>query len=282
MSEEITLGGQAVVEGVLMRTKTHYAVAVRNPEKKIVVKKEKINSFASKHKLFSLPFFRGIAALIETLSLGFKALIYSANVAADEDNKLSKKEMVITIIFSIALAVGIFVALPFFLANLIASSHFGLNVLDGVLRLAALIGYLFLISSLKDVRRMFEYHGAEHMTIHAYEKKKTLTYKNIERFKTMHPRCGTSFLLIVFIVSIMVFSLITFENPVSNFSLRILLIPLIAGVSYELLKFSSKHQDNFLIGLLIKPGVWLQYITTKRPDKNQVEVAVASLKALIK
>ena len=282
MREEITIGGQAVVEGVLMRTKTHYAVAVRNPKKKIVVKKERVNSLARRSRIFLLPFFRGVAAMVETLSLGFGALMYSANISADDDKKLSRREMAFTVGFSIVLAVGIFVALPFFVADLVTSDSLALNIVDGVIRLVALVAYLLFISFFKDVRRMFQYHGAEHMTIHAYEKGKALTYRNISRFKTMHARCGTSFLLIVFIVSLVFFSVIVFESALMNFSLRILLIPLIAGVSYELLKFSAKHQGNFLIGLFTMPGIWLQYITTKRPDRDQVEVAVASLKALTK
>jgi len=282
MAKEITIGGQAVIEGVLMRTLDEYAVAVRNPKNKIIVKKEKIKTASDKFKLFKFPFFRGILALYETMVLGFKALIYSAHVSAGEEERLSKKEMAIAIVLSILLSVVIFIALPFFLASLATKDNLLFNLLDGLLRLLALFAYLIFISFFKDVRRLFEYHGAEHMSIHAYEHKDKLIPKNIKKYPTMHPRCGTSFLLIVVIMSILVFSVVTTENFVLKFFGRLLLLPVVAGLSYELLKFSAKHQHNFLIKPLTLPGIWLQYITTKRPDNSQIEVAVASLKALTK
>ena len=277
--KELTLGGQAVMEGVLMRTKTHYAVAVRNPKNKIIVRKEKISTVSG--PLFKLPFLRGILTLYETMALGFKALLYSASVSAGEDEKLSKKEMAIAIAVAIVFAVGIFIAAPFFLASLATEGNLAFNLIDGVLRLAALLGYLFFISLFKDVRRIFQYHGAEHMTIHAYEQKKRLTPANVAKYRTMHPRCGTSFLLIVVILSIVVFSAITADNFAVKFLSRILLVPVIAGISYEVLKFTAKYSKNVLVRPFILPGIWLQYLTTKRPDKGQIEVAITSLKAVI-
>ncbi|MBS3132583.1 DUF1385 domain-containing protein [Candidatus Woesearchaeota archaeon] len=282
MAAEITVGGQAVIEGVLMRTLKEYAVAVRNPKGKIIVKKEKIATASDKFKIFKLPFFRGILALYETLVLGFKALIYSAHVSAGENERLSGREMALAVFLSVALAVLIFIAIPFFFASLATEDNLLFNLLDGLLRLLALFGYLIFISFFRDVQRLFEYHGAEHMTIHAYEHKERLVPKNIKKHQTMHPRCGTSFLLIVVILSVLVFSLITSENFVLKFFGRLLLLPVIAGLSYELLKFSSKYQRNPLIKPLTLPGVWLQHITTKRPDGRQIEVAAASLKALVK
>ena len=277
--KEITLGGQAVIEGVLMRTKTHYAVAVRNPKKGITVRKERISS--ASFRLFKLPFLRGIVALYETLVLGFRALLYSAGVSAGEDEKLSKKELAFAMALAFFFAVGIFIVLPFFLASLATTGNLAFNLLDGALRLAAFLAYLVFISLFSDVRRIFQYHGAEHMTIHAYEKKKKLTYRNVVRYKTMHPRCGTSFLLIVVMLSILVFSAITSENFAVKFFSRLLLIPVVAGLSYEVLKFTAKRQNNPLVKPFIMPGIWLQYLTTRRPDKKQVEVAVASLNALV-
>ncbi len=279
---EITLGGQAVIEGVLMRTKTHYAVAVRNPKGRIIVKKEKIATASKRFRLLQLPLVRGVLALCETLVVGFKALIYSAGISSGEEEKLSGREMAFAVFLSVLLAVAIFIALPFFLASLITKQSLAFNLLDGLLRLAALFGYLLVISRFRDVQRLFQYHGAEHMTIHAYEHKEQLVPKNIRKHPTMHPRCGTSFLLIVVILSILVFSLITAEGFVMKLLLRLLLVPVIAGLSYELLKFSAKHQASRLVKPLTLPGIWLQRITTKRPDDKQIGVAVASLKALVK
>ncbi len=279
---EITLGGQAVIEGVLMRTRTHYAVAVRNEKGKIIVKKETIVTASERFKLLKLPILRGVLALYETLVIGFGALMYSVDVSSGEGEKLSRKEIAFSIFLSILLAVGIFIALPFFLASLITKHNLAFNLLDGLLRLVALFGYLIVISFFRDVRRLFQYHGAEHMTIHAYERREKLVPTNIRKYPTMHPRCGTSFLLIVVILSILVFSLITADGFVLKFFSRILLIPLVAGLSYELLKFSAKHQGSVLVKPFTLPGIWLQYITTKRPDSSQIDVAVASLNALVK
>ncbi len=279
---EITLGGQAVIEGVLMRTKTHYAVAVRNPKGRIIVKKEEIATSSNKFKLFRLPLVRGVLALYETLSVGFKALMYSADISSGEKEKLSGREMAFAILLSVLLSVAIFIALPFFLASLMTKQNLAFNLLDGLLRLAALFGYILVISRFRDVQRLFQYHGAEHMAIHAYEHKERMIPKNIRKYQTMHPRCGTSFLLIVVILSILVFSLITAEGFLMKFFLRLLLVPVIAGLSYELLKVSAKHQNRRFIRPLTLPGIWLQLITTKRPDDRQIGVAVASLKALVK
>ncbi len=280
--DEITLGGQAVIDGVLMRTREEYAVAVRNPEGRIIVKKEKISTASEKFRLLKLPLLRGVLALYETLAVGFKALMYSAGVSSGEEEKLSGREMAFAVVLSVLLSVAIFIALPFFLASLVTKHSLAFNLLDGLLRLAALFGYLLVISRFSDVQRLFQYHGAEHMAIHAYEHREKLVPKSVRKYQTMHPRCGTSFLLIVVILSILVFSLITAEGFFLKFFSRLLLVPVIAGLSYELLKFSAKHQDSRLIKPLTLPGIWLQLITTKRPNDAQIEVAVASLKSLVK
>jgi uncharacterized protein YqhQ len=277
---EIHMGGQAVVEGVLMRTRTEYAIAVRNNKGKIIVKKEDIKS--ANIAIFKLPILRGMLALYETLAIGFKALMYSANVSAGEDEALSRKEMVIAVIISITLAIGLFIGLPFVLASAVTKHNLLFNIVDGILRMAVLLLYLLFISFFKDVQRLFQYHGAEHMTIHAFEKHIPLTPKNIRKFPTMHPRCGTSFLLIVVLLSIVVFSAITTEDLLLKFLSRIALVPLIAGIAYEWLKFAARHVRNPFLRPLILPGIWLQYITTKRPDDSQIQVAVTSLKALQK
>ncbi len=279
---EMALGGQAVIEGVLMRTRDEYAVAVRNPKGRIIVKKGKIATASKKFRLLQLPLVRGVLALYETLVIGFKALMYSAGVSSGEKDGMSGREVAFAVLLSAFLAVAIFIALPFFLASLITKHSLAFNLLDGLLRLAALFGYLLAISGFRDVQRLFQYHGAEHMAIHAYERKEKLVRKNIRKHPTMHPRCGTSFLLIVVVLSIVVFSLITAEGFALKFFSRLLLVPVIAGLSYELLKFSAKHQDSQFVRPLTLPGIWLQRITTKRPDDRQIEVAVASLKALVK
>lgn len=278
MSSEFTLGGQAVIEGVLMRSKTHYAVAVRSLKGGIVVKREVIHPPSL--WLWKLPLFRGIVALYETLSIGFKALIYSASLSSGEDKALSKKELFMAVFLSVVLGVALFIALPFFIASAAFSHGFLFNLFDGFLRLAVLVSYLVFVSFFSDVRRIFQYHGAEHMVIHAFEHKDKLVAEKIRRFPTMHPRCGTSFLLIVVFLSVVVFSLITSESWAVRFFSRILLVPVIAGVSYEVLKFSARHRENAVLKFVSLPGIWLQYITTRQPDDSQIEVAVASLNAL--
>ena len=280
MSSEFTLGGQAVIEGVLMRSKVAYAVAVRSHKGGIVVKREPVHP--PSFWLWKLPLFRGVVALYETLSIGFRALIYSASVSSGEDKALSKRELFLAVFLSVVLGVALFIALPFFVASVAFSHGFLFNLFDGFLRLAVLVSYLVFVSFFPDVRRIFQYHGAEHMAIHAFEHKEALVPRNIRRFPTMHPRCGTSFLLIVVFLSIVVFSLITSESWAVRFFSRILLVPFIAGVSYEVLKFSARHQKNAVLRLVSLPGIWLQYITTRQPDDSQIEVAVAALNSLEK
>ncbi len=190
--------------------------------------------------------------------------------------------MFIAVAIAVIFAIVVFIAIPFFFASISTKGSIMFNIMDGVFRLVALFSYLLLISLFKDVQRLFQYHGAEHMTIHAYEHGQKLIPVNVRKHATMHPRCGTSFLLIVMIISIFVFSVVTAEGFVAKFLSRLILIPVVAGISYEFLKFSAKHQGNFIIKPLTMPGIWLQYITTKRPDDKQIEVAIASLKALVK
>lgn len=297
--EHIAIGGQAVMEGVMILSPTCYAISVRKPNKSIKTKVTPLRSPNSPFK--KLPLIRGSVNLVRMLSIGMKALIWSANEGTDnKKEKISAKELTLTIAFSILLAIGIFVALPYFLTHLIGfreeSRPFLFNLIDGIIRILFFVAYIWAISFMKDINRMFEYHGAEHMAIHCHEHKKELTVQNVSQFSTLHPRCGTAFLLIVLMVSILVFSVIPSlvillyphfmdlgawaRKPVL-FIIRLLFIPVVAGVSYELLKASDKYKANFLLRSLSAPGLWLQKITTQPPSRDQIEVAIASVKAAL-
>ncbi|MEK6837939.1 MAG: DUF1385 domain-containing protein [Nanoarchaeota archaeon] len=285
--ELLLVGGQAVIEGVLMRTKEKTAVAVRTESGKIAKKEWKIVPLSAKIKVFKYPMFRGVSTLYETLVVGFKALAFSANAAGGKDEKgndvIGKREMLLSFAVAIGLSVFLFIVVPLFLANLVAKSNsFLFNLVDGVFRLLAFLAYLVLISFFKDVQRLFQYHGAEHMTIHAYEHHDVLLPAKIKKYPTMHPRCGTSFLLIVILVSILVFSLVNPEGFILKLLSRILLLPVIAGGAYELLRLGAKFEKNVFMRLVVFPGLLLQRITTKEPDTNQIVVAVAALKAVLR
>ena len=297
MDKKINVGGQAVIEGVMIRGPGKYMIAVRK-KSKIVSKWGKIRK---KSALYRLPLIRGFVNLAEMLAIGIKALMWSAEQAAPKEEKIGKNEFAISFLISIGAVILIFIALPYFLANL-AGFHEEknpvlFNIVDGIIRISFFLIYIVAISFMKDVKILFQYHGAEHKAIHCYERGKKLDIGNVSKFTTLHPRCGTSFLLIVFIISIFVFSLLpslimayypsflelnVWIRRGILFPVRILLIPIIAGISYEILKISDKYQQNFLFRLITLPGLALQRITTKEPSKKQMEVAVFSLKKLLK
>lgn len=277
---EVLLGGQAVIEGIMMRAGDYVAVAVRKPSGKIALKKEKITPLSKKYPVLKLPFLRGAVALYDSLVIGTKTLIFSAEESTDGEEKITSKELYITFGIAIVFAIGVFVLLPLFLTSLTKQQGVVFNVIDGIFRLFFFIIYLVAISSFKDVKRMFAYHGAEHMAVHCHEAKKPLTVNNIRKFGTAHARCGTSFLIIVMLISIVVFSIVNPDNFLLKFLSRIILIPVIAGISYELLRFSAKFSNTFIGGAIAYPGVMLQKITTKKPDDGQIKVAIAALKAL--
>jgi uncharacterized protein YqhQ len=277
---DVLLGGQAVIEGVMMRSGDKIAIAVRKPNGEITIKAEKIFPLTKKFPVLKLPLLRGIVALYDSLVIGTKGLIFSTEQSTDGEEKITSKELFITFGLAIVFAIGIFVMLPLFLASLTRQGGVVFNVIDGIFRLVLFIAYLFLISIFKDVKRMFAYHGAEHMTVHCHEAKKELTVENVRTFSTAHARCGTSFLIIVMLISIAVFSIVNPENFFLKFFSRIVLIPLIAGISYEILKFSAKFSNSLFGKALAYPGLLLQGITTKKPDDGQIKVAIAALKAL--
>ncbi|MEK6969722.1 MAG: DUF1385 domain-containing protein [Nanoarchaeota archaeon] len=271
------VGGQAVIEGVMMRNKEKYAVAVRLPNGKIKVRKEKSSVSP---KLFDVFFLRGVVGLGYTLYDGIRALIWSSNQNLGVEEKLSKKEIIGTVAFSFLVAILAFVVLPFFSAHWIHPEGFLFNLLDGLFRVILFLSYLIAISFMKEVKTLFQYHGAEHKSIYCYENKEELTVENVKKFSRFHPRCGTSFLFIVLLLSIVVFTLVT--GPLwIKLAGRIVLLPVIAGVSYELIKLSGKYRSNLLVKILIAPGLWLQRITTKEPTDRQMEVAIASLRTVV-
>jgi uncharacterized protein YqhQ len=273
----MNVGGQAVIEGVMMRNKQNFAVAVRLPNGKIKIKKEKSSKFP---QLFDIFFLRGIVGLGYTLVDGIKALTWSSNQQLGKEEKITPLQMVLTIGTSFIFAVLLFIVLPFFSAHLINSEGFWFNALDGIFRIVMFLAYLLVISRMKDVKRLFQYHGAEHKTIYCYEAKKKLTLENVRKYSRFHPRCGTSFIFLVLIISIFVFSLISGPWWVKLLG-RIVLLPVIAGVGYELIKLSDKFKDNLVVKAIIAPGLWLQRITTQEPNDKQLEVGIASLKAVV-
>ncbi len=283
--KKLNVGGQAVIEGVMMRGPNYWAIAVRKPDGEIELKKEKLKLLSEKSKFFKLPIIRGFMMLLSALILGIKALNFSANIAMEEEEEeISDWHIYLTIFIAFGVGILVFFLLPLYITKLFDFKNYLIfNIVDGVIRIIFFLAYLIFISFFKDIKRIFEYHGAEHKAIYTYEKGEELTVKNALKYTTLHPRCGTSFLIIVFIISIFIFSLIPKSSPFYIKVLsRVVLIPIIAGISYEFLKLSDKLKNNFLMKIFIAPGLWLQKITTKEPDENQLEVAVVALKEILK
>ena len=276
------------MEGVLMRGKSSIAVAFRHPDGGIVYETEKLDSLLHRSRFASTPFFRGLVVLYETLVVGTRWLMRSGSIqAAGEGVEMGRKAIAVTLLFTIAFAVGLFVLLPLFLAQITTravsdpNNLLLQNIVEGVVQVFIFVGYLLVVSRAPDIRRVFQYHGAEHMTIHAPEHDDPLVISEVRKYPTAHPRCGTEFLVVFVIVNILAFSIVsTFVggNIPATILSRVLLIPIIASVSYELLKFGAKHSSNALIRWIFKPGIWLQMITTKQPEDGMIEVAIASMR----
>lgn len=280
--EKPMVGGQAVIEGVMMRGFGKVATAVREPNGNINVQVKPVNSISDKYPILKLPFLRGSVNLIESLVLGIKSLSFSAQAAGEEDEQLSDKEMIATIFFALALACVLFIAIPTAAAkflNTLTGDPFILNLAEGFLRLIIFFAYIAGISRMKDVQRVFQYHGAEHKTIFCYEADLPLTVENVKKFPRLHPRCGTAFLLIVMIVSIFVFAFLGWPDLWLRILSRIILLPIVAGIAYEIIRFAGRSKNSF-VRLAIMPGLWLQYLTTREPDDSVIEVAIASLEAV--
>jgi uncharacterized protein YqhQ len=273
------IGGQAVIEGVMMKGPKKVAVAVRKPTGGIAVKVMPYSS-ATSHFPLGLPFIRGIVFLFEMLALGMKTLLWSADQQMDEKESLSGGELTLTVVASLAIAIGLFLVVPYAAAWLVVGKPTSLlfNLVDGIVRLLIFLAYIWVIGWAKDVKRLYEYHGAEHAAVNCFEADKPLTVANARRFSTIHPRCGTSLLAYVIGISIVVFSLIRTDVWYLNLFFRLLTVPVIGGIGYELLRLSARYKENRLFWLLALPGRWTQRITTQRPDAKQLEVAIAALK----
>jgi uncharacterized protein YqhQ len=277
-------GGQALIEGVLMRGRDGIAVALRHPDGGIVYETEPLNSFLHRNRFARAPFFRGLVVLYETLVIGTRWLMRSGSVAAaGEGVEMGRLAVAGTLVLTIGFAVGLFVILPLFLAQITTHNTIGpdqpflQHVFEGVIRVGVFVGYLAIVSQAGDIRRVFQYHGAEHMTIHALEHDDPLTPDAIRKYPTAHPRCGTEFLVVFVIVSIFVFSLLAGQSAFVSIVGRIALVPVIAAVSYEVLRWGARHRSHPIVRWLFLPGIWLQSITTKQPDGGMIEVAIASM-----
>ena len=285
MSEKrLTVGGQAVIEGVIMKSPLRVATAVRDTNGKIMLDVKPVNSLSDRFPLLKKPLLRGCVVLGESLVLGIKALSFSAKAAGEEDEELTDKEMAATIAFAFVLAAVLFIAIPTGAAkylHTVTDDPFWLNLAEGALRLIIFLGYLAAISLMPDIRRVFQYHGAEHKTIFCYEAQKPLTVENVQKFGRLHPRCGTAFLLIVMLVSIVVFAFLGWPSLWERIVSRIVLLPIVAGIAYEIIRLGSNYPKNPFIHAAILPGLWLQYLTTREPDASMIEVAIESLKAVL-
>ena len=285
MGNHLMVGGQAVIEGVMMRGPKLTATAVRDPNGQIQVETKDVNSISDRYPILKKPLLRGTVSLIESLVIGIRSLSYSAKMAGEEDEQLSDREMAGTIVFALVLASILFIAIPTGAARLfhfITEDPFFLNLMEGFLRLAIFLGYIWGISRMKDIRRVFQYHGAEHKTIHCYEAGLPLTVENVQKFSRLHPRCGTNFLLIVMLVSIFVFAFLGWPSLGERIASRIVLLPVVAGISYEIsVKWAGQHPDNLLVRIVLWPGMQMQRLTTNPPDEGMLECAITAMKLVV-
>lgn len=274
------IGGQAVIEGVMMKGDNHYAVSVWKGNKIRSISK-KIRKY--RFKLLYQPFIRGFFQLVQILIIGINALIWSTNQQSDDDEEFTYKELFFLLLTSLFFGILFFIVLPLYLTKLFNfSSAFVFNLVDGLFRVCVFIIYLAIISSMADIKRLFQYHGAEHKAVNCYEAGLKVNVPNCKKFSTAHPRCGTSFILIVLAISIIVFSFITYDSFLVKFLGRVVLIPIIAGIAYEALKLSARFRKNVFFRMLIAPGLWLQRLTTKEPDEKQLKTAVEALNLVVR
>ena len=287
--EETLIGGQAVIEGVMMRAPHSYCVAVRKPSGEIITDEKPLPKVSEKYPAFRFPVLRGVGTLGQALSLGIKALRFSADASLEEaDGKggprkeISSWMLALNLIISLAFFIFLYKFVPLYLTTALGKwfpatqGRIAFNLIDGLIRMAIFVGFLFLISRWKDIHRVFEYHGAEHRVVFNFESGRPITVENAQSFPTLHPRCGTSFLLVVMLVSIALYTLLPFDSFGLRLFGRVLLLPLIAGLSYELIRFAAKHRGG-LLAALTAPGLWLQRITTQPPSNDQVAVAIHAL-----
>ena len=294
----VRIGGQAVIEGVLMKNMDRYAVSVRKPDGKIETKVEECVSFAEKHPLFKLPILRGMVNFLESMVIGMQTLNYSASFYEDAEEQTEEKTeqflekflgekaekviMGIVLVFSLAISIGLFMILPYIAseaAGKLIHNEYGILLMEGVIRIVIFLGYIVLISQMEDIKRVFMYHGAEHKTINCLEAGVELTTENVDNYSRLHKRCGTSFIFIVMIISMVFFFFIRVDTIWLRIVLRLLFLPLVAGVSYEFIRLAGSS-DHPLVQIFSKPGLALQKLTTKEPDHSMIEVAIASVEGV--
>lgn len=292
-----TLGGQAVIEGVMMKGKDSYSVAIRKPDQKIEVKLQKHKSFGDKHAWARIPFLRGVVNFVESMVVGMKTLSYSSSFYEEEEEETKADKLIkevfkekaesvimgLTLFLSVIIAIALFMMLPAAIGEFIGKwvdNRLLLSLIEGIIRLVIFVIYVVLISQMEDIRRVFMYHGAEHKTINCYESGDELTPENVAKHSRYHKRCGTSFLFIVMVVSILIFMFITADQMWLRFLLRLLLIPVVAGISYEFIKLAGRS-DNAVMNILSKPGMWIQRLTTKEPDEEMIQVAIISVESVL-
>jgi uncharacterized protein YqhQ len=277
----LAFGGQAVIEGVMIRSKRHMVICVRQPNNEILTKTEEIKSISDRYGVLRLPLLRGIVALFETLYLGVKGLYFSASASLEEGEEIKPREMAITVVIALGLATLLFTVIPFFLTTFLNLKGVFFNIVEGAVRLAIFLSCLALMALVGDLRRVFQYHGAEHMAINAYEAGVELNVKNAKRFSRFHPRCGTSFILIVSLISILLFSIMPNFGFFTRLAYRIALIPIIGSISYEVLKLSDRYKFSRIMKILVMPGLGLQYLTTRKPDEDMITVALRAVKEAV-
>lgn len=280
---DLAVGGQAVIEGVMMRDAAKTATAVRLPNGEIAVEMHPVTSIRDRYPVLNLPLIRGSVIMVESLLIGMRALSFSAQAAGEEDEQMTKKEIALTILFALVLASVLFIVIPTGAAHLAAAytnDPIVFNLIEGGIRLAVFLLYIWGISWMGGIRRVFQYHGAEHKTIHCYEAGEALTVENVQKFPRLHPRCGTNFLLIVMVIAIVFHVFFGWPDLWLRILSRLAVLPVVAGVSYEIIRFAGRS-ENRIVRILITPGLWLQYLTTRPPDDEMVEVAIESLKAVL-
>ncbi len=284
------IGGQAVLEGIMMKNKERYAIAVRKPDGGIELELEEHRGLMHENKVRELPLVRGVVNFVDSLMLGMKSLNFSASFYEEEENDVNKPEketsdkffMTVTTILSIALAIGIFIVLPYFISSFFEGfvrNESLMAILEGAIRIMIFILYVVGITAMKDIKRLYQYHGAEHKCINCIEKGRPLTVQNVMKCSRLHKRCGTSFIFFVMLVSIILFLFIRVDNVVLKVVLRILLMPVVAGISYEIIRLAGRT-DNLFVRMFSAPGMWIQRMTTKEPDESMVEVAIAAVEAV--
>jgi uncharacterized protein YqhQ len=293
MSEEVLLGGQAVLEGVMMRAPGAYAVAVRKKGGEVVTLRGEVSRWSDRHPSLKAPVLRGVAVLFQSLAVGIRALNYSAEQAMEEEPGETKPAsggwaLAASLAFAVLFALGLFFYLPLLFTEALVrvapvlESSIAFNLVEGGIRIALFVGYILAISAMGDMRRVFQYHGAEHKVVAAYEAGDPLTVEGVRRHSVLHPRCGTSFLLFVMLISILAFSLIPGTAPFAlKLLARLLLLPLIAGASFEVLRLSARNRRRILFALVVAPGLWMQRLTTREPSDDQIQVAIEALRVAL-